>query len=421
MTTPRIGFSRAERKVSRFIEYGSYRCEEIVDSRRPNMTRESDFFVSYLESELIHAGHSHSRRLNYIDLFCGGGGLSLGIQNSARFLGFDPRLVLAVDSDETVSKLVDHHFRPIIKRTKSVEELITYEVDLSDNLNDFISGPVILDSQIEQLRGKIDLIAGGPPCQGHSNLNNRTRHFDPRNLLYFVMPAFGVALNVPNLIVENVRNISRSKEKVISITKNILTSHGYHVQEEILNARDFGVAQNRARHFLIASKNNVCSLKSTATALKVPQVTFNDVCADLPELVDPYILEEATRLSPTNIERIQYLHENNEYDLPNERRPACHQTDHSYPAVYGRIRGDQPMQTITTGFSSPGRGRYIHPTQRRVLNIREAGRVQGFPDSYWMPAIDLRFKRASFTKIIGDAVPSLLAYPLVATLFGVSK
>jgi DNA (cytosine-5)-methyltransferase 1 len=75
------------------------------------------------------------------------------------------------------------------------------------------------------------------------------------------------------------------------------------------------------------------------------------------------------------------------------------------------------MQTVTTGFSSPGRGRYIHPHEKRVVNIREAGRIQGFPDWYWQPALNLGFKRAYYNKVIGDAVPSLFAYPLMASLF----
>jgi DNA (cytosine-5)-methyltransferase 1 len=75
------------------------------------------------------------------------------------------------------------------------------------------------------------------------------------------------------------------------------------------------------------------------------------------------------------------------------------------------------MTTITTGFGSPGRGRYIHPYERRPISIREAGRVQAFPDWYWEKAVDLSLSRSNFQKIVGDAVPSLLVYPLMAALF----
>lgn len=418
MTIAKIEFRRHNNEVERFIKIGSRTLGEKVISSRPDLPKERDFYISYLDGDLYRIGSEKLSTLNYIDLFSGGGGLSLGIKNSARFLGMDARMAVSVDNDPIVTKLVEQHFSPIVSRTKSIEELIRYEVDLSGNLKDFITPPVILDAQIEQFRGKIDLLVGGPPCQGHSNLNNQTRHFDPRNLLYLVMPAFAIALNVPNLIVENVQNIGRSKENVVKISKNILETNGYNVQEDLLNACDFGVAQSRKRHFLVASNRNIPELKSIAQKFKATTVSFNDVCDGLPKLENPYILEDVTNLSQENLDRINYLHDKGEYDLPNERRPDCHKIEHSYPAVYGRIKGDQPVQTVTTGFSSPGRGRYIHPTERRMLNIREAGRVQAFPDSYWTPAIDLNFKRANFTKIIGDAVPSLLAYPLMATLFG---
>ena len=367
----------------------------------------------------IDPSHSQERaRLNYIDLFCGGGGLSLGIHNASRFLGRDARLIVAADIDPIALRLVQSHFDPLVARAKSVEDLIRYEADLSGGMDDFLVPPDFLDTQIAQFKGKIDLLVGGPPCQGHSNLNNRTRRFDPRNLLYLVMPAFAVGLRIPHIIIENVRNIHQAKEDVVGITKRILTNHGYHVQEAILNASDFGVAQSRIRHFLVASTTCAPALDLMTRAFSGEPLTFDDACGDLNPLPDGKILENNGQLSGENINRVNYLHDNNLFELPHEERPVCHQDDHTYPSVYGRIRGDMPMQTVTTGFSSPGRGRFIHPYEKRTINIREAGRIQAFPDWYWEPAMAAGFKRAYFNKVIGDAVPSLLAYPLMASLFG---
>lgn len=410
-------FRRIEGRVCRTLEVNGTLYEEGVPSVRPDLPPSKDFFVSYLNGKTETNKVEKPTRLNYIDLFCGGGGLSLGVHNAARFMGREARLIAAADTDTTALQLVQKHFSPLVARAKSVEDLVRYEADLSGVMDDFIVPPAFTDTQIGQFSGKIDLLVGGPPCQGHSNLNNRTRRFDPRNLLYLVMPAFAVGLKIPNIIIENVRNIHQAKEDVVGITKRILIKHGYNVTEAVLNAADFGVAQSRVRHFLVASSNGSPDLELMAKTFTTPQMTFDDACGQMKPLLNGDILETNSNLSAENVDRINFLHNNKLYDLPHEERPICHQDDHTYPSVYGRIRGDVPMQTVTTGFSSPGRGRYIHPYERRVVNIREAGRVQAFPDWYWDPAIELGFKRAYYNKVIGDAVPSLLAYPLMASLF----
>jgi DNA (cytosine-5)-methyltransferase 1 len=417
VTDAECKFIRSGENVSRVLELGSQRHSESVKSLRPDLQPDKDFFVSYLGGKIEPTSPSKLARFNYIDLFCGGGGLSLGVHNAARFLGRDARLIVAADIDPIAMQLVQSHFKPLIARAKSVEDLVRYETDLSGGLDDFIAPPVFTDKQIAQFKGKIDLLVGGPPCQGHSSLNNKTRRFDPRNLLYFVMPAFAVGLKIPNIIIENVRNINHAKEDVVGITKRILAHHGYHVQEAILNAADFGVAQSRMRHFLVASTTHMPALDVMASAFSSQQISFDDACGGLMALPGSGILESNGQLSKDNLDRVDFLHDNDLYDLHHEERPVCHQDDHTYPSVYGRIKGDIPMQTVTTGFSSPGRGRYIHPHEKRVVNIREAGRIQAFPDWYWQPAMDLEFKRAYYNKVIGDAVPSLLAYPLMASLF----
>ncbi len=379
---------------------------------------QADFFVSALGDRLLSALTEKTGALHFIDLFCGGGGLSLGVHRAAEFLGLKARLLCAVDIDEVALRLVKRVFSPLITRCRSVEDLMRYDVDRSGALDDFISAPTMLDAQIAQFKGKVDLLTAGPPCQGHSNLNNKTRGFDNRNLLYFTVPAFAVALDIPDIVIENVRSIEVAEENVVEITTRILERHGYKVKKRVLNAADFGTAQSRHRHFLVASKRREPNLEKACDLLKVNPLSFNDACRDM-EPLSPELsmLEESGELSPENKERIDYLHDHDVDNLPNSNRPECHRVEHSYPAVYGRIRGESPMTTITTGFSSPGRGRFVHPSERRTINIREAGRVQGFPDGYWRAAIELNLKRAHYHKIIGDAVPSFIAYPLLLSLF----
>lgn len=122
-------------------------------------------------------------------------------------------------------------------------------------------------------------------------------------------------------------------------------------------------------------------------------------------------MDTTPTLSADNLARIHHLFDNDLYDLPNEVRPDCHKDGHTYPSVYGRLWWDKPSQTITTGFLTPGRGRYIHPLRPRVISPHEAARIQSFPDNFSFvvdPANPP--SRTGLQKWIGDAVPPLLGY-----------
>lgn len=416
---PKVNYERDGNYVTRSLKIGNKFFEERIVASNYHANPQKDFFRSFLEAPFKTENVSTSARpkLTYVDLFCGGGGLSLGTHNAANFLGYTPRLAAAVDMDGAALSLVKEHFKPALVKNCPVEDLVKYEIDAGGVFANFKVDPAVVDPQIAQLKNRVDLLVGGPPCQGHSNLNNKTRRSDPRNLLYFIMPAMAIALDIPMVLIENVRSIKFADEDVVEITKRIFQANGYSVCEAILNASEFGVAQNRVRHFMLARKGPSIELPMFANAFKTEANTFSDVAKDLLPLSGAMReIEKIGELSSENKIRIDFLHDNEIYNLPNHVRPDCHKGGNSYPSVYGRIFEDQPFNTITTGFSSPGRGRYVHPFERRVINVREAGRAQAFPDWYWEKAISLGFKRANFTKIIGDAVPSLFVYPLLTSL-----
>jgi rhamnogalacturonan acetylesterase len=100
--------------------------------------------------------------------------------------------------------------------------------------------------------------------------------------------------------------------------------------------------------------------------------------------------------------RIKYLFDQNLHDLPDEVRRLCHQNGHTYPSVYGRMKWDKPAQTITYGFLSPGRGRFIHPIRPRTLTLNEGARIQGFPDGF---KFHEAASRTTASRMIADAVP----------------
>ena len=171
---------------------------------------------------------------------------------------------------------------------------------------------------------------------------------------YFTMPAFAIAPEILNIIIENVQTISRASERVVDITKKTLLSRGYQVEEIVLPAEKHGVAQLRKRHFFVASLEKTFDVHATAQKLETQSLTFSDINIGVPKLgFDSGLLTSNGQLSEENVQRVNYLHDNDTDNLPNSERPDCHKDGHSYPSVYGRIRADEPMQTITTGFGSP--------------------------------------------------------------------
>ena len=108
-----------------------------------------------------------------------------------------------------------------------------------------------------------------------------------------------------------------------------------------------------------------------------------------------------------NQDRMNWLVQNDEYDLPNHLRPECHKRGHTYPAVYGRMYPDRPADTISTGFASNGQGRFTHPWAKpgRTITPHEAAAIQSFPEYYQWPASGIGILRTA----IGNAVPPLLA------------
>jgi DNA (cytosine-5)-methyltransferase 1 len=162
-------------------------------------------------------------------------------------------------------------------------------------------------------------------------------------------------------------------------------------------------------------------LGDVVDALKFKQQSISWIIRDLLKREKGLggIFNTVPQLNEDNLRRISWLFDNDEYDLPNHERPKCHQNGHTYPATYGRMRWDKPAPTITGGFQTPGRGRFIHPKRRRVLTPHEAARVQGFPDSFdFTSPLGDRLSRSHLSKWIGDAVPSVLGSAAIMSALG---
>ena len=360
--------------------------------------------------------------LRVADFFCGAGGFSAGFDAAAIAIGIGLDTRVAVDLNGAALQVYrrNHPGTTIVKG--NVDSMLDYAVRFDRRAARFAYRPEVLEASLQDEVGQVDLVIGGPPCQGHSGFNNHTRGTDRRNSLYLTLPAVGIALGARAIAIENVPGVRSDRSGVVKTAIEVLKSDGYHVDEGILDGARLGVPQLRKRHFLVATRAELpIGLKAMADGLRIPSLHMWDAISDLEDAAPDALFDVAAHLSAQNRDRVAWLFENDEYDLPNAERPDCHKEGHSYPSVYGRMHQDRPASTITGGFRSPGRGRFIHPTRRRGLTAHEAARLQGFPDSYRFEREDgATMSGADFARLIGNAIPPpmgfAVALPLLATL-----
>jgi DNA (cytosine-5)-methyltransferase 1 len=191
-----------------------------------------------------------------------------------------------------------------------------------------------------------------------------------------------------------------------------LKSLGYEVAEKRLDLRRLGVPQRRVRHVVVATKGQKFDWDRVGV---LPNRNVSWAIDDLLDRPPICTVDTASRASDKNRERIDWLFDEEQFDLPNDRRPKCHQDgNHSYVSMYGRLWWDRPAQTITSGFGSMGQGRFVHPLRRRTLTPREAARLQCLPDFVDFDSMPLT--RSALATMIGNVAPPLLAARVVEAL-----
>lgn len=381
----------------------------------PELDPGDSWWLGYLRGLHSHGVQAGTSPLRVGDLFCASGGLSLGLQCAATALGLSVSHDLAVDIDAGALKVFEQNHRSAVNINRSVRDLVDYTIRLDEGRTLFGHSPKVLTPVVAGLAGQLDLLVAGPPCQGHSTFNNRSRFNDPRNLLYLAVPAMAVALDVPAVVIENVPGVRASKEGVARAAVDLLTASGYEVTHGVVKADELGWPQRRSRFFLVATKGwSPIPLGDVVRAMTRPARPISWALEDVLDVDECSVMTDLPRLSPRNVARINHLHDEGLFDLPNSERPDCHRDGTTYGAVYGRMKWDAPAQTLTTGFLTPGRGRYVHALRRRTLTPREAARLQGFPDTYDFTVDGNHPTRKQLTKWIGDAVPAPLG--MVATL-----
>ena len=376
---------------------------EWVDRTQPTVNIYDLAWLAAKERPRVRAS---AQEIRAVDLFCGCGGLTLGIREAARGLGCAFRSVFASDINKEALNIYAKNFQPDIIDNNPIEKSVNGDLGAEMTAEELVFCDKV---------GKIDILVAGPPCQGHSNLNNHTRRDDPRNLLYLRAVRCAEILKPDTLIIENVPGVLYDTHGVLQTADEYLRTIGYSVSYGVVKMWKIGVAQTRQRMLLVASRvmNNV-DLRKIVEQASLPARTMQWVIGDLVDKYDEQSVFNSSALhSPTNQARIHYLFEHDLYELPNEQRPDCHRLKpHTYPAVYGRMHWDRPAPTITGGFACCGRGRFVHPLYERTLTPHEAARVQYFPDFFDFGGMT----RMGLVWAIGNAVPARAGYVVALPL-----
>jgi DNA (cytosine-5)-methyltransferase 1 len=333
-----------------------------------------------------------SIKTSAIDLFCGIGGLSYGLEKSGI------PVVAGVDLDDSCKyayeQNVNGDFLPL-----SIAELSGDEINHKYWSDD----------------EKIKILVGCAPCQPFSTHSNKNKNKQDSNK-WHLLNEFKRLVDETNpqiVSMENVPNLSR--QQIFKEFVDFLINKEYFVSYSKVFCPDYGIPQRRPRLVLLASKyGNIQLIPKTHTpenyvtlrqAIEyLPPVEAGEICVS-----DP--LHRASSLSEINLKRIKASKPNGTWrDWDEDLRLECHKksTGKTYVSVYGRMAWDEPSPTITTQFYAYGTGRFGHPTQNRALTIREAAILQTFPPDYKFRENELEAPIKKLGTHIGNAVPVAL-------------
>jgi DNA (cytosine-5)-methyltransferase 1 len=335
-----------------------------------------------------------------LDLFCGIGGLSLGLARA----GLEP--IGGVDNWQDAANTFEHNHAGVKCHVADVSQL-----QVSDLVQFFDVAP-----------SSIDVMAGGPPCQGFSTVGKRNMH-DPRNRLWThylelvaqIRPAYVLIENVEGLVVMDRGNVC---EQIVANFGRI----GYRAHWKLLRSADFGVPQLRKRVIFMASLDGLVEPVFPRPTV-ADHVTVVEAIGDLPELGAGEISTEydsapvtayqkarrgrcrvlknhqAANHPPRLVEIISHIPDGgNRKSIPSRLQPKS-----GFHNSYSRLASDKPAVAVTSNMRKPSSARAIHPEQHRGLTVREGLRLQTFDDSF-----EVLGSRTSQYLQVGNAVPPML-------------
>lgn len=330
---------------------------------------------------------------NVVSLFSGGGGLDIGFKQA----GFN--IVWAIDINQDAVNSYKHNVG---------DEIICgdlYQID---------------EKQIP----RCDFVIGGPPCQSFSLAGNRHSD-DQRGRLVWRYIDIIKELQPKGFLFENVIGLVSAKnsdgEKILPLLFQAFSEIGYNLSYKIVNAADYGVPQLRKRVIIVGLKGFMDSFEfprethnADGSGGKQKYVSVKEALGDLPTPSDTCTISEHTW--PTMSELDKYICHHvkpggNYMDIPDEVnsvRIKRLKRDGGHTTCYGRMDPEKPSYTVNTYFNRPNVGCNIHYEQERLITLREAMRLQTFPDDYEFVCRSKQGKNL----IVGNAVPPMLAFKL---------
>jgi DNA (cytosine-5)-methyltransferase 1 len=316
-----------------------------------------------------------------VDLFCGCGGLTLGLKQA----GF--AVIGAIEIDPLAVKTYRANHPEVYVWAKDIKEV----------------SPRSVMRRLALRKGQLDLLAGCPPCQGFSSvrtLNGSRVIHDDRNDLLAEFLRFVEALRPRTVMMENVPGLASDAR--FAAYRRRLRELGYQEAYRLLDAADYGVAQRRRRLISLAGREGSIRFARRGTR----RLTVRIAIGSLPrpgKSGDPLhdLAERRTRRIRNLIKAIP-RNGGSRRDLPRRRWLRCHKTCDGFADVYGRMAWNDVAPTITGGCINPSKGRFLHPSQNRAITPREAALLQGFPRDYAFILDEGRFRVA---EMIGNALP----------------
>jgi DNA (cytosine-5)-methyltransferase 1 len=258
----------------------------------------------------------------------------------------------------------------------------------------------------------LDLLVVCAPCQPFSNQNRHKSDSDKRKNLILESVRFAEVLNPKLILFENVPGLAgKSFSEILRKLTKSLSKLGYVLGKPTkVNAADYGVPQRRNRCLMIAALGQEPPQLPDAITPDGSRVTVFQVIRDLKPLAagesdEKDVLHFARRHNPIALERLAWIPKNggSRASLPEALELDCHKGKNGYPDVYGRMKWGDVAPTLTTGCTDVTRGRFAHPEDDRAITLREAARLQTFPDDYKFAGCP-----GQIATQIGNAVPMKL-------------
>jgi DNA (cytosine-5)-methyltransferase 1 len=324
---------------------------------------------------------SEARALLAIDLFSGCGGLTTGLKQA----GF---LVLGA---------VDNH-RLSVDTYKANHAAVRV---WCRDIRQFSAAK--MKRELRLRRGRLDLLAGCPPCQAFSSLrtlNGKHALRDPDKDLLFQFLRFIKALNPKAVMIENVPGLA-ADERIVRFCA-ALARLGYQSEVRVLDAAQYGVPQRRRRMILLANRLTPIRFGRRSQLKRTVRESIGGLSKS-GKSADP-LHDFPEKRSPRMTKRIKMTPSDggSRSDLPGRFRLSCHEKCDGFKDVYGRMSWNDVAPTITTGCFNPSKGRFLHPRNHRAITMREAALLQGFPKRYKFPRPN---SKVALAGMIGNALP----------------